>query len=134
MTFCNCKLCCPALAAVAGAVIGVIAAFLQITGVFTVAPVFLWVVLGIAVAYLGILVLASVLDRRETHSRCLCASLNTVLAGILGSALLAAVLLAVGIVATSVLSAVLVGLLVFFLTLALAGSACLVRCLTGCSD
>lgn len=104
-----------------------VTAFLQITDVITVVPVFLWVVFGIAVAYLGILVVSSALARRTERCDCLCSELNTLLAGILGSVLFAVVLLAVGIVATSILSAILVGLLLFFFTLTLTGTACLVR-------
>ena len=40
-------------------IIGIITAFLQITAVITVAPVFLWVALGIAVGFLGILTLTA---------------------------------------------------------------------------
>lgn len=136
MSMINCQIKCNcALAAIfAGAIIGVITAFLQITGVITVAPVFLWVVFGIAVAYLGILAVATALNRGADTCGCRCSVLNTVLAGILGSILLAVVLLAVGIVATSILSAILVGALLFFLTLTIAGTACFVRCLADCGN
>lgn len=126
MNVCNCKCSCTVLALVAAAILGVVAAFLQITGVITVTPAFLWVALGIAVAYLGLLVVTG--GRREGC----CTVLGTVLAGILGTALFAVVLLAVGVVATSVVSAILVGLLVFFLALILAGTACYVKCVTDC--
>lgn len=134
MNVCNCnfKCNCTVLALVAAAIIGVIAAFLQITGVIMVAPVFLWVALGIAVVYLGLLVVTG--GRRREEQACVCRTLGTVLAGILGTALFAVVLLAVGIVATSVISAILVGLLVFFLALTLAGSACYVKCLADCGE
>lgn len=128
---CNCRCNCTFVAVVAAIIIGVIAAFLQITGVITVTAAFLWVVLGIAVVYLAVLLVTSALARRE-GTACLCSSLNSVLIGILGSALFAVVLLAVGIVATSVVSAILVGLLLFFLSLILAGTACAVRELSDC--
>lgn len=129
---CNCKCGCTAAAVIVSAIIGVLTAFFQITGVITVTTAFLWVVFGIAVGYLALLVLGTAWDRRGETSSCQCTALNAVLAGILGSILLAVVLLAVGIVATSVVSAILVGLLLFFFSLTLAGSACLVRTLTGC--
>ena len=128
---CNCRVSCTAVAVVASVIIGVIAAFLQIAGVFTLAPVFLWVVFGIAVVYLGVLAVAAALARRGEDDGC-CQSLEGVLAGILGTILFAAILLAVGIVATSVISAILVGVLLFFFTLTLTGTACFVRCLFGC--
>ena len=123
---------CVVAALIAAAVIGVLTAFLQITAVVTVTPAFLWVALGIAVAYLAVLTVTAALRRRTESGACLCAGLNAALAGVLGTALLAVVLLAVGITATSVISAILVGLLLFFLTLTLAGTACLVRSLTDC--
>lgn len=129
---CNCRCSCTGWAVIAGAIIGVITAFLQITGVITVTPVFLWVAFGIAVVYLGILVLAVALARRTERSACRCSALNALLTGILGTILLALILLSVGIVATSVISAILVGLLLFFLSLALTGSACYVRVLAEC--
>lgn len=129
---CNCRCSCTGAAGIAGAVIGVLTAFLQITGVITVTPVFLWVAFGIAVVYLGVLVAASSPAGFPERSSCRCGALNAVLIGILGTILLALILLSVGIVATSVLSAILVGLLLFFLFLTLAGSACYVRVLSGC--
>ena len=132
MTLCNCKIRCPVLALIVSAIIGVLAAFFQITGVITVAPVFLWVVFGISVVYLAVQVLAAVLRRDCEMRRCTCASLQTVLAGILGAALISLILLAVGITATSVLSALLVGLLLFFFSLILTGTACYVNCVTDC--
>ena len=129
---CNCRCNCTFAAIVAAIIIGVITAFLQITGVITVTAAFLWVVLGIAVVYLAVLLVSFALARRE-GTVCLCASLNAALAGILGSALFAVVLLGVGIVATSVVSAILVGLLLFFLSLTLASAACLARELTDCT-
>ena len=131
MSLCCCETKCKCVLAaiVASAILGVVAAFLQITGVITVTTAFLWVVFGIAVGYLAVLVLAH--GRRETGA-CFCDTLDVVLAGILGSALFALILLAVGITATSVVSAILVGLLVFFLALTLSATACLVRKLMDC--
>ena len=123
---------CSAIALIAGVILGVLAAFLQITGVITVTPAFLWVAFGIGVVYLAILVASAAVTRSCSVCGCRCGVLNTLLAGILGTVLFAVILLAVGIVATSVVSAILVGLLVFFLTLALAASACFVRCLSNC--
>lgn len=104
MTLCNCKCSCSIFSAIASLVIGVIAAFLQITGTITVTTAFLWVVAGVALGYLGILLL-----------------------GALGSIFFAAVLLAVGIVATSVISAILVGLLTASFVLLVTSTACVVR-------
>lgn len=131
---CSCKCGCTAAAVIVSVIVGVIAAFLQITGVITVAPVFLWVALGIAVVYLGVLVVATALARRSEQCGCKCETLNTLLTGILGTILFSVVLLAVGITATSVVSAILVGLLLAFLSLTLTGSACFVRCTADCGN
>ena len=131
---CSCKRDCTLIAVVASLILGVVAAFLQITAVITVTPVFLWVALGIAVGYLGILLVTTALARRAECKPCVCSSLKTVLTGILGAILFAVVLLAVGITATSVVSAILIGLLVASLTLTFGGSACLVLCLTDCEN
>lgn len=129
---CTFKCSCSAAALIAGVILGVLAAFLQITAVITVTPAFLWVAFGIAVVYLAILVAAAAATGTTGRYACRCPVLNTLLLGILGTLLFAVVLLAVGIVATSVISAILVGLLVLFLTLTLAASACFVRCLSNC--
>lgn len=130
---CYCKCSCRIAAVIASVIIGVVTAFLQITGVITVAPVFLWVAFGIAVVYLGVLVVAAALSGAEAAAGCLCTALNALLIGILGTILFAVVLLAVGIVATSILSAILVGILLFFFSLTLTSTACLVRSLADCS-
>ena len=129
---CRCRCSCLLAAVIASVIVGVVTAFLQITGMITVTLAFLWVAFGIAVVYLGLLLVAAALAGGEEVSECLCATLNALLAGILGTALFAVVLLAVGIAATSILSAILVGALLFFLSLILTGTACLVRSLTGC--
>jgi hypothetical protein len=128
---CYCKRNCTLIALVVSAILGVVAAFLQIAGTITATPVFLWAAAGVAVVYLAVLVASAA---RGEGRRCLCAALNAVLLGILGTVLFSVVLLAVGIVATSVLSAVLVGLVVASLALTLTASACLVRCLADCED
>lgn len=131
---CNCKRDCTLLAVIASIIIGIIAAFLQITGVITVTPAFLWVVLGIAVVYLAVLLVSIALARISTCRPCLCNAIHTVLTGILGTILFSVVLLGVGVTATSVVSAILVGLLLALLTLTFAGTACLIQCLADCDD
>lgn len=130
---CRCRPSCTTAALIASVIVGVVTAFLQITGVILATPVFLWVALGIAVVYLGVQTVAAALARRRDGAGC-CRQLNTVPAGILGTILLSVVLLAVGIVATSILSAILVGLLLFFLALTVTGTACYIRCLADCSE
>ena len=132
MSMCNCKCNCTTAAVVASLIVGIIAAFLQITAVITVAPVFLWVALGIAVGFLGILVLTSGSSCCVRAGECRCAALNTLLLARLGPMLCSVILLAVGIVATSILRAILVGILLFFLSLTFTEAACYVRALAAC--
>lgn len=117
---------------IASAIIGVAAAFPQISGVITVASVFLWVSLGIVVVFLGRLVATA--ERKNDTCQSLCSVLNALLIGILGTFLFALILLAVGILTTSVLSAVLIGLPLFFLTLTATSSVCYVRYTTRCQN
>lgn len=132
MCNCNCRWNCTLFAVISAAILGVVAAFLQISGTITVTAAFLWVTLGIGVVYLAGLTVASTRCRCTDATSCLCRALDALLAGVLGTILLSLVLLAVGIVATSVLSAVLVGVLVFFLWLTVASAACYVRCAADC--
>ena len=131
---CGCKCNCTAAAVIVSAIIGVLTAFFQITGVIVATPVFLWVLFGIAVVYLGVLLIASAFACRCDIRLCVCRALNALLVGILGTVLFAVILLGVGIVATSVINAILAGLLLFFASLLLTGSVCLVRGLMGCSS
>ena len=134
MTLCNCKCSCSIISAIAALILGVVAAFLQITGTITVTTTFLWVLAGVAVGYLGLLLLASAIQQQCSHCSCLCASLETLLIGALGSILFAAILLAVGIVATSVISAILVGLLIASFVLLVTGTVCVIRNLFACGN
>ena len=132
MCNCNCRWSCTLFAVISAAILGVVTAFLQISGVITATTTFLWVALGIGTVYLLGLLAASAGRRGGNASDCLCSALNALLTGVLGTILFALILLAVGIVATSVLSAVLVGVLVFFLWLTVAASACYIRCAADC--
>lgn len=134
MTLCNCKCSCSILSGIASLIIGIVSAFLLITGNITVTTAFLWVVAGVSVVYLGVLLLAAALQQQGTVCSCTCASLNALLIGILGSILFAVILLATGIVATSVVSAILFGLLMLFGTLLISTTACLIRQLFGCGN
>lgn len=129
-TNCSCRISCTPATAIAAAIIGVIAAFLQITGVITVTAAFLWVTFGIAVVYLGIL--AATVGMSPRAAGC-CTPIGALLAGILGTVLFSVIQLAVGITATAVISAIFTGLLLFFFTLTIGGTACYIRCAVDCA-
>ena len=82
----------------------------------------------------GILLLSASIQQHCAGCSCLCAALNTLLIGALGTIFFAVILLAVGIVATSIVSAILVGLLLFFLSLLISATACLIRYLFDCGN
>ena len=131
---CNCRCRCNLIALIASLLIGVIAAFLQITGVLAVSTTVLWTALIIAVAYLAVLILSMALMGRKEACACLCTNLRALVAGALGAILFALVLLLIDVAAASVIGAILVGLLLFFFALLFASSACLIKCLADCRD
>ena len=133
MSLCSCKCNCTAAAVIASGILGILGAFLQITGVITITPVFLWVAAGTAAAFLGLLLLRGGCCGPD-GGLCVCTALKAMLAGILGTILFALILLVVGIVATSVVSAILVGLTLFFLALTISAAACYVAAASGCGS
>ncbi len=128
---CDSKRDCTTAAVIASVIIGIIAAFLRITAVITVAPVFLWVVFGIAVVYLAVLLAAAT---ASSSPGCNGTTLTALLVGILGSILTATVLLAIPFVATSVIGAIITGALLLFFSLLITATACYVKCLVACSN
>ena len=123
---CDNRQSCVGLAVIVSAILGVIAAFLQITAVITVTPAFLWVALGIVVVYLAVLLATTGCQPKTSSCRCGSTALTAVLAGILGTALVSVILLAITFAATSIIGAILVGLLILFLSLTVTATACLV--------
>ena len=130
----SCSCCrpgCTVIAVAVSLIIGVITAFLRITAAITLTPAFLWVLLGIAVVYLAVVLVAGALSRNECCEG-LCSIITSLLAGILGTILLSIVLLAIEFVATSVIGAILAGALLFFFFFMITSTACLVRCFYNC--
>ena len=136
MTIFNCenKWNCTGIAIIASLILGVIAAFLQITGVITIVPVALLVALGIAVVYLAVILVAVSLAQHSIACRKICNTLSVLLFGILGTILLSIILLAIVFAATSVIGALFVGALIFFFALTLISTACLAKCLLNCDN
>lgn len=135
MNSCNrCRNNCTTVAVVASIVLGIIAAFLQITAVITLTPAFLWVVLGIAVVYLFGTLVSSILAKGQggIGGLCDCTTLFVLLLSIIGTVILAIVLLAVTFAATSVIGAILTGLLVLFFFQIIFTTACYILCLNRC--
>lgn len=125
---------CIGIAIVASLIVGIVAAFLTITAVISVVPVFLWVVLGIAVAFLALSLYVAPKLQRGNPCGGLSPALTALLVGILGTVLLSAVLLAIPFAATSVIGAITVGLVVAFFSLILTSAACLIKCIINYND
>lgn len=126
---CNNRCRCTTAAILVSLIVGIVAAFLQITAVIAIAPLFLGISFGVAVLYLAILFLGAALRRGHEECDCCCPALNTILVGILGTILFSLVLILVDVAAASVIGAILVGLLAFFFSLIFTATACLVRSL-----
>ncbi len=124
---CENKYNCIATAIVSSIIIGIITAFLRITAVITVTPAFLWVLFGIAVAYLATTLIPASLTQRI--SGCSGPVLSSLLSGILGTVLFSTVLLAIEFAATSVIGAIITGALLLFFSLTVTSTACLIKCL-----
>ena len=130
---CESKCRCVLGAIVASVIIGIVAAFLQLTAVISVTPAFLWVLLGVGGVYLAILVGAAALGG-ENRCACRCSTLSTLITGILGTVLFSVVLLGIEFAATSIIGAILVGLLLASFAIVITASACYVKCLCDCDD
>ena len=131
---CNCRNNCTVLALVLSLVTGVVAAFLQITAVITLTPVFFIVAFAIATGFLALALIASPFITRSGKSFCICTNLSVLLSGIFGTILTSIILLLVTFAATSVIGAIILGALAGFFTLTLLTVACLIKCILSCSD
>ena len=134
MTLCNCKCSCTLFSAVASLILGVIAAFLQITGTIAIGAMILMAAAGTALVYLGVLLLASAIQQQCQRCSCTCAAVTSLLAGALGTILFAVILLVVDITAGSVIGAILTGLLVASFVQLVSSTACVIRNLFDCGS
>lgn len=125
---------CLIFAIAASIVVAIVAAVLQFTAIITVAPVFYWVLFGIAVGYLAVVLVVSALGCNSCTRYCFGKVLTALLAGILGTILFAVILLGVGFAATSVLGAIFLGLLVGSFALTVTTTACLISCVAADED
>ena len=125
---------CTGLSIVAAVILGIVTAFLQISAVAAVVPVYLWAAIGIAAALLLATLISTAISQRGASCPCLYTALSAQLGGILGTILFSFVLLLVDIAAASVLGALLAGVQVFFFALAVAATACVVKCQVNCKN
>lgn len=131
---CGCQRCnCGVLAFIASVVVGIIAAILRYTAVITITPAFLWVVLGVAVVFLGASVFAAILGGNNVR-RCFCEYFTLFVVGALGAILLSVVLLAIPFAATSLLGALISGAMIYAIAQVVTITACVLRCIISCSN
>lgn len=131
---CYCKTNCAGLVIVAGIIIGIITGMLTFMGTITLTPAFLWVLLGIAVVYLGITFVTSALAGNSSLRACGCSNIPIYLIGILGTILTSLILLGVTFPATSIIGTIISGLLLAFFTLIVGSAACFIKCQLNCYD
>ncbi len=131
---CECKRDCLLFSAIASIIIGIIVAFLRITGVITVTPVLLIIAFGIAVLFLLATLIATALWGRSNCRACVYTAISAVLVGVLGTLLLSVVLLVIPFVATSVIGAIITGALAAFLSYIFTATACAVKCFAKCGE
>ena len=127
-TDCECTISCTGTAVIISIIIGVITAILRYTATITVTPAFLWVLLGIAIGFLGITLLTSAIGRGHC-----CDFLNAFLTGILGTVLTSVILLGITFAATSIIGAIISGALLFFFSFMIITATCLIRCQYNCN-
>lgn len=129
---CECRRDCTGIAVVASLVIGIITGMLRFMGVITVGTAFLWVVFGIAIVYLGILLITSAFTCNNYSNNCICRGYSALLTGILGSILTSVILLAIPFAVTSVVGAIITGGLTAALTLLVVSVVCIIKCRLNC--
>lgn len=129
----RCRPDCTVAGFVVSLVLGVITAFLRITGEISLTSAFLWVLLGIAVLFLAVSLIAAAVFREDGCNN-LCSVLTPFLIGVIGTVVLSVLLLAFEFAATSVIGAILTGSLLFFFFLTVTFAACLTRCIFNCTE
>ena len=129
----SCRPGCTFIAVIVSLIVGIVTAFLRITGTITLAPAFLQVLLAIAVAYLGLTLISGAIYR-DGCCEGLCSIITALLSGVVGTILLAIVLLNIEFAIASVIGAIVTGALLFFFFLTVTSTACLVRCFFNCGD
>lgn len=128
----KCRVDCTLIAVITSLILGIITAFLRITGEITLTSAFLWVLLGIAVLFLAVTMITAAAFRQDGCDN-MCSSLTALLVGILGTILFSVILLAIDFATTSTAGAIFSGSLLFFFFLTLTSAACFSRCLLNCN-
>ena len=134
MEICGCRpRCeCTVYSVIISAVIGIVAASLNLSATITVPQVVLWVFFGVALGFLAISLIAAALRREKDCSGCFCTGLTALFAGVLLAVLSALVLLVFDIATAGILGSVITGLLFGGFALTVTSVICLIRTISCC--
>lgn len=133
MMNCECKPSCNSAGIVISIILGIVAGILRATAVIAVTPAFLWVVFGIAVAFLAIAFYAYAKNPAVSErKKCICSILPVLLISILVTILTSVILLGVTLSATSIIGSIITGVMILFFSLMFISVANFVLCKAGC--
>lgn len=133
MNICGCrtKCDCTIISVIASVIVGIVTAFLSFSGALAVPSFVYWIFFGIALVLLAVTLVTAPFISRRKEDFCLCASLNTFLAGVFGTLLFSLILLLIDLTA-GLLFSLLTGLLFGFFTLTVTAVACIVKNIADC--
>lgn len=135
MMNCECRPSCNRTAIVISIILGIVAGILRATAIITVTTTFLWVVFGVATAFLGLSFYVYTRNSAVSEiKRCSCSILPVLLVSILLAVLFAIILLSVALSATSIIGSILTGIMILFFSLMFLSVANLVLCKAGCKN
>lgn len=134
MNICGCrtKCDCTIFAVIASVIVGIVAAFLSFSAILAVPAFVYWIFFGVALVLLAVTLFTAPFICRNKENFCLCASLNTFIAGVLGTVLFSLILLLIDLTA-GLLFSLLTGLLFGLFTLTVTSVACIVRNIFDCA-
>ncbi len=132
---CNCKIGCTVSGLIVSLIAGIVTLILNITGIISVLPLFLWIGFGVAIGLLivTLLIVASTDEERKERG-CIFRALSTLQFGALGVILTALILLAVDFGGISIIGAIIYGAFIFSFILLITSVICLARCFASCDD
>lgn len=133
MNICGCrtKCDCTIFAIIASVIVGIVTAFLSFSATLAVPAFVYWIFFGVALVLLAVTLFTAPFVSRRKEDFCLCASLNTFLAGVFGTVLFSLVLLLIDLTA-GILASLLTGLLFGLFTLTVTSVACIVKNIADC--
>ena len=131
---CQCRWNCTAIGIIISIIAGVVGAILLATTTPVIPVAIYWGALVTALVFLTVVLIATAISRLAGTGTCLCDTLPTVLAGIIGTIVLSIVVLVLNIATITIPIAILLGVLITFIGILLSGLVCLITCIAGCNS